>query len=81
MRMDKKKLCDAFTEIVAMRVHARDQLANGVMPPQSVTQGYIERYRGIPEKELPPNMVEFNHFKNEVDQFVAMLMSAVDKAR
>jgi hypothetical protein len=76
--MRKDKLADRFTEIVAMRLHAIDQMQNGVMPPNSVTKGYIERYRGIPIDQLPPYTVELNTFKIEVDQFVAMLMQAVD---
>ena len=76
--MNKKKLADDFTEIVAMRIHARDQMSNGVMPPYSVTKGWRRRYTGTPPDQLPPNTVEINHFKTEVDQFVSMLMQAVD---
>ena len=76
---DYRKIHDSFIEIVAMRLHAIDQIKSGVLPPSSVTEGWRERYRGTPEKDLPPYMVEINHFKYEVDNFVAMLMQAVQK--
>ncbi len=76
--MRKDKLAEKFTEIVAMRLHAIDQMNNGVMPPNSVTSGYMERYRGTPQEQIPPYTVELNNFKIEVDQFVSMLMQAVD---
>ena len=76
--MDKRRILESFTEIVAMRLHAFDQLNNGVMPPSSVTKGWLERYKGTPQEDLPPNHVELNHFKYEVDNFVSMLMMAID---
>ena len=75
--MGKDKLASEFTKIVAMRLHAIDQMNNGVMPPSSVTKGYMERYTGTPQDRLPPFTIELNGFKVEVDQFVAMLMQAV----
>lgn len=77
-KMDKTKLASKFTEIVAMRLHAIDQMNNGVIPPNSVTNGHMERYRGTPVEKLPPYTVELNNFKIEVDQFVAMLIQAID---
>lgn len=76
--MRKDKLAAKFTEIVAMRLHAIDQMNNGVMPPNSVTDGYMERYRGVPKEQLPPYTVVLNNFRIEVDRFVAMLMQAID---
>lgn len=76
--MNKRKIADKFTEIVAMRLHAFDQLNSGVMPPNSVTKGWLERYKGTPQEELPPYTVELNNFKYEVDNFVSMLMQAID---
>lgn len=78
--MNKRKLAESFTEIVAMRLHAFDQLNKGVVPPNSVTAGFRERYRGTPQELLPPYTVELNHFKYEVDNFVSMLLRAVDEA-
>ena len=76
--MDKSKLAKNFTEIVAMRLHALDQLNNGVLPPSSVTAGWRERYQGTQQEYLPPYTVELNNFKYEVDNFVSMLMLAID---
>jgi hypothetical protein len=78
LNMDKSELSKRFTEIVAMRLHAFDQLKNGVTPPNSVTSGWLERYRGTPQEDLPPYTVELNSFKWEVDNFVAMLMQAIN---
>ena len=75
--MRKDKLAAKFTEIVAIRLHAIDQMRNGVTPPNSVTKGYMERYIGTPKDKLPPFTVELNGFKAEVDQFVSMLMQAI----
>ncbi len=76
--MNKNKLAAEFTEIVAMRIHSIDQMRAGIMPGSSVTEGWRERYMGTPKDQLPPYTVELNHFKTEVDQFVSMLMQAVD---
>ncbi len=76
--MNKRDLSNKFTEIVAMRLHAFDQVNNGVLPPQSVTDGFWERYLGTPQEDLPPSTVELNNFKTEVDSFVVMLMQAID---
>jgi hypothetical protein len=76
----RRLLAEKFTRIVAMRLHTIDQMNKGITPPNSVTKGYIERYRGIPQENLPPYVIEINNFKLEVDEFVAMLMQAVDAA-
>ena len=76
--MNKQKIADKFTEIVAMRLHALDQLNNGILPTDSVTNGWLKRYKGTPQEELPPHTVVLNNFKCEVDNFVSMLMCAID---
>ena len=74
--MNKSKLAEKFTEIVAMRLDALDQRVESVWPPYTDLGRWKRRYLGRPN--LPAPYVEFNTFKTEVDQFVAMLMSAVD---
>lgn len=73
------KLHSYFVEIVAASLHAFDQINKGVRPPDSVTAGWRERYRGTPPEDLPPYTVELNHFQNEVDSLVAMLVHAVKR--
>ena len=72
--MNKQKISSKFTEIVAMRLNAIDQQYNGARPLGPVTDGWRERYTGIPQEQLPPYTVELNTFRTEVDNFVAMLM-------
>lgn len=79
--MDKQKLFNKFTEIVAIRLHAFDQINKGVLPPESRTAGWRERYLGTPQDKLPPYTVELNNFKLEVDNFVIMLMQAVTETQ
>ena len=78
--MDKAKLADSFREIVAIRLDVFDQRRDGVWPPNTDINRWRRRYLGTPKNELPPYTVEFNHFKIEVDEFVSMLMRAVDDA-
>lgn len=75
---DYLDIYNKFIEIVAMRLHSIDQINSGVMPPNSVTGGWIERYRGTPQSRLPPyTTLEINRFRIEVDSFAAMLMQVV----
>ncbi len=76
--MNKAKLADKFTEIVAIRLDVFDQRKNGVWPPNTDLERWKRRYLGTPKNELPPYMIEINLFRIEVDEFVAMLMRAID---
>ena len=78
--MNKKKLANSFTEIVALRMDAWEQRNDGIWPPNTDLDRYKRRYRGIPKEDLPPYTIEINHFRTEVDDFVAMLMNAVDES-
>lgn len=76
--MNKAKLAEKFTEIVAIRLDVFDQRKDGVWPPNTDLDRWRRRYLGTPKDELPPYTIEINHFKIEVDEFVAMLMRAID---
>ena len=76
----KHELVEKFTEIVAVRLDVLEQRLLGTWPPNTDIGRGVRRYAGTPLDRLPPYTVEINHFKNEVDQFVAMLMRAVDDA-
>ncbi len=78
--MNKQHLLNDFTEIVAIRLDAFDQRYQGIWPPHTDLQRWKDRYRGIPKEALPPFTIEINHFKIEVDEFVAMLIRAVEMA-
>ena len=78
--MNKSKLADQFVEIVAMRLDVYDQQQDGVWPPNTDYTRYKRRYLGMPKDDLPPHTIVMNNFKTEVDQFVAMLIRAVDDA-
>ena len=75
------KLARKLTEIVATRLDVFEQRKDGTWPPDTDIGRGIRRYIGTPIGLLPPHMVEINHFKNEVDQFVSMLMMAIDDAK
>lgn len=75
--MNKARLSVKFTEIVAMRLDALDQRVESVWPPNTDLDRWRRRYIGLPN--LPYPFVELNHFRNEVDEFVAMLMGAIDE--
>ena len=72
----KRKLAEKFTEIVAMRLDVYTQREAGVWPPHTELNRWRERYMG--NQNLPSPFVELNTFRNEVDNFVASLMSVVD---
>jgi hypothetical protein len=74
-----RKLRDDLTELVAMRLHAYDARVRGVPPFESVTKGWEKRYRGMSNSELPRNYVGMNFFRENVDEFVAMIMTVVSK--
>ena len=76
--MDKRRLHDVFTEIVAIRLDTYEQRLNGIWPPDTNLDRWKHRYFGISEKDLPPYTVEINHFRIEVQNFVSMLIQAVD---
>ena len=76
--MNKAKLAEKFTEIVAIRLDVFDQRRDGTWPPDTALGRWERRYQGTPKEKLPPYAIELNHFKAEVDEFVAMLMRAID---
>lgn len=75
--MNKYKLKNALTEIVAAHLDRREQRAEGVWPPRTDLDRWKRRYVG---QNVPPPYVELNHFRVEVDQFVATILLAVHKA-
>lgn len=76
---DLRKIKDKFTEIVAIRLDVFDQRKDGVWPPNTDLERWRRRYIGTPPDERPPYTIEINHFRIEVDEFVAMLMSALEE--
>lgn len=76
--MNKARLAEKFTEIVAIRLDVFDQRKDGVWPPDTDLGRWKRRYIGTPKDELPPYKIELNHFKIEVDEFVSMLMLAIN---
>ena len=76
--MNKVEIADKFTEIVAIRLDVFDQRKDGIWPPKTDFERWRKRYNGIPKEDLPPYTIVMNHFKTEVDEFVSMLMMALD---
>ena len=73
--INKDKLAKKFTEIVAIRLDVHDQRKDGV-PPDTDIGRWKKRYIGASQDKLP-STIDLNHFKNEVDESVAMLMQAM----
>ena len=71
--MDKIKLKTKLTEIVAVRVDIRDQNRgkNSLEDPYRWQERYAASRLGFKDDD--------RHFKIEVDQFVAMIMSAMEE--
>lgn len=76
---DLRKIKDKFTEIVAVRLDVFDQRKDGIWPPHTNLERCKRRYNGTPFDERPPYTIEINHFRIEIDEFVAMLMSALEE--
>lgn len=76
--INKTKLANKFTEIVAIHLNVFDQRKDGVWPPNTDLARWKRRYHGIPKEELPPYTEEINSFRIEVDEFVETLVRAID---
>ena len=76
--IDKRKLREKITEIVGVRVYSMREIMSGKYPGEYDTSKWREEYRG--KQNLPPYVIELNHFKTEVDEFTAMIMQAVADA-
>ena len=66
-----------LVELVGAKFYQIDQLYSGKYPDGYDITKWVEKYRG--RTDLPPNMVELNNFKNEVDSFVSMIMMIVQR--
>ena len=77
MEIDRRVICDRFTEVVAKTLDLYDQRQQGKYPPYDY-ESWKKRYIGKMPDELPPFTVEFNTFKPTVDGVVAQLMMALD---
>ena len=78
VKIDTDRIHREFTEIVALRLDVFEQRVHGIWPPDTDLDRHRRRYLGIPEKDLPPNIIVINHFKREVDSFVSMLMQSIN---
>ena len=76
--INKIKLRKALTEVVGVRVYSMRERMSGKMPGEYDISKWREEYIGC--LNLPPYVIQFNHFKTEVDQFTAMIMEAVEDA-
>lgn len=72
-------LVDKLTKIVAIRMDIFDQRRDGVWPPNTDLNRWRDRYRGTPKYMLPKYTVELNHFRTEVDEFVAHIILAINE--
>lgn len=76
--MDKNEIRRKYIEIVAATLHANNQRHRGLMPTESLTDGWERAYSGTPPSELPKYTVELNMFRKQVDFTVAMLMRVLE---
>lgn len=79
--MSLRNIRDSFTQIIAMQLHANNRSHEGITPPDSLTDGWERAYLGAPVENLPPYCVELNHFKNDVDFCVSLLMAELCKKK
>ena len=66
-----------LTELVGCKFHQLDELNKGKSPTEYDITKWIDKYRGT--QNLPPYTVELNNFRIEVDQFVTLIMSAINR--
>ena len=76
--IDKLKLREKITEIVGVRVYSMREIMSGKYPGEYDITKWREEYIG--KQNLPPYVIELNHFRTEVDEFTAMIMQAVADA-
>ena len=74
---DLGKLKGNITEIVGSRVYSIREIMSGKYPGEYDISKWREEYIG--HQNLPPNIIQFNHFRAEVDEFTAMIMKAIQE--
>ena len=74
--MDRRKLKSKITEIVGARVYSMREIMSGKYPGEYDISKWREEYRGA--QNLPPYVIQLNHFKNEVDEFTVMIMNVIE---
>ena len=66
-----------LTELVGCEFHRIDELNKGKLETEYDVTKWIGKYRGT--QNLPPYTVELNNFRLEVDQFVTLIMSVINR--
>ena len=66
-----------LTELVGCKFYQIDESNEGRWHGEYDIAKWADRYRGI--QNLPKHTVELNNFRNEVDQFVSMIMMVIQK--
>jgi hypothetical protein len=75
--VDLSSLEHDLIELVGCKFHQIDEIDSGKWPGQYDITKWIDKYQG--KQNLPPHVVELNNFRNEVDQFVSLIMSVIQK--
>ena len=64
-------------ELVGAKFYQLDQLYRGKHPTEYDITEWVKMYRG--REDLQPPFIELNTFRNEVNNFVSLLMSVISR--